>query len=63
MVVTIMVSQLSLVVWKKKYPRSFYFFTLAGLWLIPSAISVYSFFIRFLCIWAAFSAYTGEYFH
>lgn len=59
MIVTILVSQAGLVYWKNHYARSFFAFTLAGLWLIPPLMCAHLFYVRFVCIWAAFTAYTG----
>jgi len=52
------VSQILLIVWKQKHPRSYNVVSLLGLWLIPLGVSIYHFYWRFIIIWAIFSCIT-----
>ncbi|CAD5213167.1 unnamed protein product [Bursaphelenchus okinawaensis] len=53
------VSQIILVVWKRKHFRSYQVCTLLGLWLIPPILSIAKEFYRFLFTWVVFSAISG----
>jgi len=59
MFIFLILSQLGLYLWKKKYYRSFQSTTLIGLWIIPFLMSGFLWFFRMLFVWTAWSAVTG----
>lgn len=52
---TVVVCQSLIWWWKKRYHRSFFLFTLGGLWLFPILWSIYLLYWRMIVIWALFS--------
>lgn len=52
-------AQIGVFWWKKRYPSSFLRVSLAVLWAVPAALSLYSGYVRFIVIWLAFSVITG----
>jgi RING finger protein 121/175 len=59
LLVTLILAQVLLVEWKKRYYRSYSFWTLLGLWVVPLVISVKSTWWRFCFFWALFTIITG----
>lgn len=55
-IVSMIVSQIILMIWKKKHVASYQKVTLVGLWIIPFMISFHKFWWRFLLSWAIFTA-------
>ncbi|CAF5222072.1 unnamed protein product, partial [Rotaria magnacalcarata] len=59
LLVSLVISQLLLLVWQKYHIRSYQYFTLLGMWLIPLGLSIRFFYIRFIIIWIFFTIITG----
>jgi len=59
LLVTLIVSQVLLVFWRTKHFKSFQFFTMLGMWIIPLLISIKFLHIRFIIIWCIFTALTS----
>lgn len=58
LVFTLLIAQILLVEWKKRYYKSYALTSLIGLWLIPIVISVKSLWYRFIVIWIVFTILT-----
>ncbi|KFM78190.1 RING finger protein 121, partial [Stegodyphus mimosarum] len=58
LLITVVVSQVLLVEWKKRYNRSYQRVSLLAMWLIPVIISVNHGWIRFIITWAIFTLLT-----
>lgn len=56
---TIIVSQIALVQWRNRYPRSYNMATLAGMWIVPLGFSLYHHWWRFLLTWIIFTVVTA----
>lgn len=56
---TLIVSQILLVFWRVKHFKSFQFFTMLGMWIIPFIISIKLGHSRFIIIWFIFTVLTG----
>lgn len=54
------VSQIVLILWKQKHPRSYNLVSLTGLWIIPFLVSCYHYYWRFVGCWFLFSLITGH---
>nr|CAD7425959.1 unnamed protein product [Timema monikensis] len=59
LLVTLIVAQVALVEWKKRYYRSYQFCTLAGMWIIPVLMCLKNQWWRFIFSWLMFSCITG----
>jgi len=55
LLVTMTLSQIILLVWRKNSPRTFHNVTLLGLWLIPMGFSIFFVYWRFMIVWVIFS--------
>ncbi|XP_054712193.1 LOW QUALITY PROTEIN: E3 ubiquitin ligase Rnf121-like [Uloborus diversus] len=55
---TVIVSQVLLVEWKKRYNRSYQRVSLVALWIVPLAISAKSHWMRFIVSWVLFTLLT-----
>lgn len=53
-------SQIGLITWKHKHPRSYNLISLIGLWFIPFCVSIYHGYWRFVGCWLLFSLVTGH---
>lgn len=53
---TLIASQIIILIWKQRSPRSFHNMTLLGLWLIPAGLSTAWGYTRFMVVWILFSA-------
>lgn len=60
LVVTMVLAQLGVYLWKKYYLASFNKATLLGLWLVPWVWAITSSFWRFVAVWLVFSVLTGR---
>jgi len=58
--VILILSQVGLFWWKKKYYRSFQNVTLVGLWAIPFIFCIYLGWFRFIFVWSIFSAISAS---
>lgn len=56
---TLIVSQIVLVQWKNRHPKSYNIATLVGMWIIPFGFSIYHHWWRFLLTWIIFTVVTG----
>ncbi|KAJ3016427.1 hypothetical protein HKX48_004035 [Thoreauomyces humboldtii] len=52
---SLVLSQLSFVIWKRYHARSFHAATLLGLWLVPPILGVQAGNYRFSCVWLLYS--------
>eukprot|EP00041_Stephanoeca_diplocostata_P034370 m.1169533 g.1169533 ORF g.1169533 m.1169533 type:complete len:473 (-) comp24509_c1_seq11:3513-4931(-) len=59
LMLTMILTQILLVLWKKHYFESYQATTLLGMWIIPVYFSWKSDFTRFLSFWTIFSIFTG----
>uniref|UniRef100_A0A4V0Y8N4 Putative ring-containing e3 ubiquitin ligase n=1 Tax=Rhodnius prolixus TaxID=13249 RepID=A0A4V0Y8N4_RHOPR len=57
--VTIIVAQIGLVEWKRRYPKSYQLVTLAAMWIIPMCLSIKNQWWRFIFLWLVFSCITA----
>ncbi|CAB0016371.1 unnamed protein product [Nesidiocoris tenuis] len=57
--VTVIVAQLLLFEWKRRYPKSYQLVTLAGMWLIPIGMCLKNNWWRFIFFWLLFSCITA----
>jgi len=55
-IVSMIVAQIVLMVWKRRHFRSYQTATLFGLWLIPCLISLHKFWWRFICSWLIYTS-------
>ena len=55
MLVSLLVSQMVITLWKKYHPRSYNISTLLGLWLVPFLMALYNAYYRFVLFWVAWS--------
>nr|XP_039252637.1 RING finger protein 121-like [Styela clava] len=56
---TLIVSQIALVQWKNRHPKSYNIATLVGMWIIPLAFSLHYLWWRFLTTWVIFTVVTA----
>ncbi|KAL8587626.1 hypothetical protein ACOMHN_045315 [Nucella lapillus] len=59
LLLTLIVAQIALVQWKIRHFKSYQRATLVGMWLIPVALCIKFYWIRFLVIWGIFSVITS----
>lgn len=59
LVVTIVVAQVVLVEWKRRHYKSYSFFTMLAMWIIPLFLSIKNEWWRFISTWVIFSCLTG----
>lgn len=59
LLITLVVAQILLVEWKKRYYRSYALITLLWLWIVPFVISCMNSFWRFVICWIIFSILTS----
>ncbi|KAG8226021.1 hypothetical protein J437_LFUL004142 [Ladona fulva] len=59
LLVTLVVAQVVLVEWKKRYYKSYQFATLVGMWVIPFVLCVRNKWWRFIFTWFLFSCITS----
>lgn len=58
LLVIMVIAQVALVQWKKRYPKSYQMATLAGMWIIPLLFCLSQRWWRFIFTWIVFSAVT-----
>uniref|UniRef100_H2ZFP1 RING-type domain-containing protein n=1 Tax=Ciona savignyi TaxID=51511 RepID=H2ZFP1_CIOSA len=56
---TLIVSQIALVQWKNKHPKSYNMVTLLGMWIVPLAFSVKMHWFRFIITWIIYTIITS----
>ncbi|GFR16033.1 RING finger protein 121 [Trichonephila clavata] len=59
LLITVIVSQILLVEWKKRYNRSYQRVSLVAMWIIPLVISFNHMWIRFIVTWVIFTILTA----
>ncbi|XP_030747252.1 RING finger protein 121 [Sitophilus oryzae] len=59
LILTLVVAQLVLLEWKKRYYKSYSIVTLLGMWLVPIVVCLKNHWWRFIFIWLLFSCITG----
>ncbi|XP_025087236.1 RING finger protein 121-like isoform X2 [Pomacea canaliculata] len=59
LLVTLLVAQIVLVQWKARHFKSYQRATLLGMWLIPVALCIKFYWVRFTVVWLVFSVVTG----
>ncbi|XP_066257203.1 E3 ubiquitin ligase Rnf121 [Euwallacea similis] len=57
--VTLLLAQVALIEWKRRYYRSYSIATLLGMWIVPVGICLRHLWWRFVFIWLLFSCITG----
>ncbi|CAF5189179.1 unnamed protein product, partial [Rotaria magnacalcarata] len=58
LLVSLVVCQFVILFWKSYHIRSYQFFTMIAMWLIPFGLSIKFFYFRFIIIWICFTIIT-----
>ncbi|XP_023247213.1 RING finger protein 121-like [Copidosoma floridanum] len=59
LIITVFVSEVILITWKKRHYKSYQLVTLIGMWIIPLVLALRNYYWRFIFFWLVFSCITG----